>query len=119
MDTIRVCVCANDDDLRAWILDELLLMTWVGALELDPITRLRDARSGANLVIVGTEGLGPGDLDHLHAVTAPVIAVGTAPAGIAFASVLSTKLTSRELKQAIRGTLPGTAAAAALSVALP
>jgi hypothetical protein len=95
-------VCGADDDLRAWIVEELRLMTWVGEVELTSVASLADAPGPLELLIIDSEGLTQADLDRLASRrrTTPVIAVGNTV--IAAERTFGPRLTSRELKQAIR-----------------
>ena len=101
-DRIRVCVCGADEDLRAWIVEELRLMTWVGEVELTSVASLADAPAQLELVILGSDGLTQADLERVSVRrrTTPVIAVGNTV--IAAERTFGPRLTSRELKQAIR-----------------
>jgi hypothetical protein len=102
---IHVCVFARDEDLRGWLVDELLLMTWLGALELGLASSVADACAHTtDLAIVGLDGLSVDETRLLHEHPA-VIAIGTPATELARARVLASRLTSRELKQAIRETL--------------
>jgi len=77
-------------------------MTWVGDVDLCSARSLDEAPAQLELLIVSSDGLTPGDLDRIatRRRAAPVIAVGSAP--IAADRWFGPKLTSRELKQAIR-----------------
>lgn len=75
-------------------------MTWIGELEVVSLPNLADAPSRLELLIVDSDSLTPGDLDRLASLHAPVIAVGTAQ--VRADRTFGPKLTSRELKQAIR-----------------
>lgn len=75
-------------------------MTWIGELELVSLPTLADAPPRLELIIIESDGLTPGDLDRLATMHAPVIAVGTAQ--VRADRMFGPKLTSRELKQAIR-----------------
>jgi hypothetical protein len=99
---IRVCVCGTDEDLRAWIVEELRLMTWIGEVELSSVASLADAPVQLELVILGSDGLTQSDLERIAARrrTTPVIAVGNTV--VAAERTFGPRLTSRELKQAIR-----------------
>ena len=101
-DRIRVCVCGQDEDLRAWIVEELRLMTWISDVELSSAATLAEAPSQLELLIVGSDGLTTADLDRiaLRRRSTPVIGVGSTH--IAADRFFGPKLTSRELKQAIR-----------------
>lgn len=101
---IRVSVYAMDLELRAWLVDELELMTWIGTLQLDTVPALEAIAPDRDLVIVGLDRLPPDQLAVLRARVwgAPTIAIGSPPADLAFDRVLPVNVTSRELKQAIR-----------------
>ena len=102
---IRICIVAADDELRSWIVDELRLMSWMTAPAVDAHASLADLQpDGATIVIVGLDRLATGELDRLRARTwtAPVIGVGDGGADLRLARVLGARLTSRELKLAIR-----------------
>src|SRR5258708_37327939 len=74
---VRVCVCAADAELRTWLLEELSLMTWIGALQLTTLARYTP--SDADLVIVGLEHLDAGELTQLRErrTITPMNAIGT------------------------------------------
>lgn len=100
----RICLWIVEDDLRTWVVEELLLMGWssppqlVTAHELaaiDPTT--------LGVLVLDVDRLSPHDLEVIRGWTCPIIAIGADP-GIARAHLLPPKLTSRELKQAIRST---------------
>ena len=92
----RVCVYATDLELRTWIVDELSLMTWLGALQLEIASSFDAIGSDRDLVIIGVDSA-------LRARTwrAPTIAIGAADPALAD-RVLPPSSTSRQLKQAIR-----------------
>lgn len=96
---VRISLCIAEDDLRSWVMEELLLMTWVADQPMfDTMADPSDVDPSAALLIV--------DADRaLHAPAVPTIAIGSDP-GIAGVVVLPTKLTSRELKLAMRLALP-------------
>lgn len=103
--SIRICVCGPDDELRGWIVEELQLMTWVGGLEVDSISGVSEdaLRPDAyDVVIAGIDGISPADAERLarRSWTTPLIAVGTPAVGAN--RTLSSKLTSRDLKSAVR-----------------
>jgi hypothetical protein len=109
---IRVAVFAPDDELRGWLVEELSLMTWMGALQLDTLTAMTlDAiePDALDLLIVDLDRMSPADVQTIatRSWTAPVIAIGTVrdPREYRFDQVLGSRLTSRELKQAIRKTV--------------
>jgi hypothetical protein len=95
-------VCGADEDLRAWIVEELRLMTWIGEVELGAVAALAEAPPQLELLIIGSDGLSPGDLDRIASRrrATPIVAVGATT--IAADRMFGPKLTSRELKQAIR-----------------
>jgi hypothetical protein len=94
----RICLCIAEDDLRAWVKDELMLMTWVGTPTLVFIDELQPV--DANVIVVGIDRLSPRDRVELQSRTwtTPVITIGKG-------GDLGPRLTSRELKQAIRARL--------------
>jgi hypothetical protein len=98
-----VCVFTRDEELRGWLVDELLLMTWLGVVEIDLVASL-DGVAGADLAIVGLDALTRDELAQLHGRTR-MIAIGTPPADLSPARVLDARLTSKELKRAIRDAL--------------
>jgi hypothetical protein len=77
-------------------------MTWIGEVELGSVATLTEAPVELDLLIVGTDGLTPADLDRLagYRRSTPVVVVGNAV--VAAERSFGPKLTSRELKQAIR-----------------
>lgn len=99
-----LCVCASDGELRAWLVDELSLMTWIGQLDLEVVTTVGDVGGERDLVIIGLDRMPPDQVAALDARTwrAPTIAIGTAAPGLRLERVLPANTTSRELKQAIR-----------------
>jgi hypothetical protein len=101
-DRIRVCVCGQDEDLRAWIIEELRLMTWIGEVELTSAASLAEAPPQLELLILGSDGLTTSELERVaqRRRSTPVISVGSSPIGADRS--FGPKLTSRELKQAIR-----------------
>ena len=106
---VRVAVFAPDDELRGWLLEELSLMTWMGVLQLDAVTSMTNPTvdlDGLDLLIVEIDRLSAADAQAIATRTwnAPVIAIGTPREQRAepYEHVLSSRLTSRELKQAIR-----------------
>lgn len=101
-ESIRVCVCGPDEELRAWIVEELALMTWLGSVQLESSASLLDEPQAFQLVIAGLDGASQEEVDRLAARdwTTPLIAIGSRP--VPAHRVLGTRLTSRELKQAIR-----------------
>lgn len=109
-------MCGQDDDLRAWIVEELRLMTWIGELELTSAATPADAPAQLELLILGSDGLTAGDLERVaqRRRTTPVIAVGSTH--MTADRSFGPKLTSRELKQAIRELVFTPAARASSSV---
>lgn len=106
---VRVAVFAPDDELRGWLLEELSLMTWMGALRLDPIASVASDvldPDSLDLLIVDLDRMTAADVQAIatRTWTAPVIAIGTMRdrREYQFDHVLGAGLTSRELKQAIR-----------------
>lgn len=104
---VTIQVFAHDHELRGWLIDELALMSPT----ID--ARTADAIDGgpAQLLIVGLDSLAPAEIERLATVlddrAVPVIGIGVAttlPAA-AFASVLDAKLTSKQLKRAVRDAL--------------
>lgn len=77
-------------------------MTWICEVELTTFPTLAEAPSQLDLLIVGCDGLTPADLERVahRRRTTPVIGVGATH--IAADRSFGPKLTSRELKQAIR-----------------
>jgi hypothetical protein len=106
---VRVAVFAPDDELRAWLVEELTLMAWKGALDLVTLTAVTaDALKTASLdlLIVDLDRMSLADVDVIatRTSTAPVIGIGTLRDHRVdrFEQVLGPRLTSRELKRAIR-----------------
>lgn len=99
----RICLCIAEDDLRSWVTEELLLITWVvqPAVATVPELAAIDPTTAAVIVV---DRLASPDLELLRRWAVPVIVIGADP-GLAGAVVLGPKLTSRELKQAIRATV--------------
>ena len=100
----RICLCIAEDDLRTWVIEELKLITWVQPA----IVTAKDlsAIEPATVAVMIIDRLAPPDLELLRGWAVPVVAIGADP-GIAGAQVLGPKLTSRELKQALRSTVRG------------
>jgi hypothetical protein len=107
----RIGLCVNDPELRGWLVDELALMTGVGELSVET-AEAPPGWDGLGVVIVEVDALSIEQLEHVRRIGAqtPVIAVTTKPipAGIVFARVLSARLTSRDLEQAVRSCLMST-----------
>jgi hypothetical protein len=108
-ESIRVRVCSPDQELRAWLLDELALMTWIGPLDLDCVDSLaaEDVQRGAvDLVIVGVDGLPDVEVAMLRGRSwaPPVIAIGATRSELSSVvdRAFGANVTSRQLKQAIR-----------------
>ncbi len=97
-ETVRVCIYARDDELRSWLLDELALMSWIGRLQLECVTTLDGVV--ADLVIIGADPLTADDRRAIDRKQWPGIAIGHAD--VIADRILGARLTSRELKQAIR-----------------
>ena len=77
-------------------------MTWIGELELSSIATLGEAPSQLDLLIIDSDGLTAGDVERVasHRRSTPVVSVGAVH--LAVDRSFGPKLTSRELKQAIR-----------------
>jgi hypothetical protein len=104
----RICLCIAEEDLRSWVLDELMLMTWPTQPIYTTIIDLEDiAAMAPNVVLVGVDRIPPHVVEQLRARTwtTPVIAIGAGSVGFPAEHILGTWLTSRELKQALRATL--------------
>lgn len=106
---VRVAVFAPDDELRGWLVEELSLMTWMGALQLDTLAAVTmDAidPDALDLLIIDLDRMSAAEVQSIakRSWTAPVIAIGTLRdrREYQFDHVLGPRLTSRELKQAIR-----------------
>ena len=105
---VIIRVFAHDHDLRGWLVDELALMS--PTIEVQT-TAVLDTGS-AHLLIVGLDALVPAELAALGAVlerrALPVIGIGPAApplASAAFVCLLDAKLTSKQLKRAVRDAL--------------
>jgi hypothetical protein len=101
---VRVVIYTQDRELRAWLVDELALIS--PTIEARTVDAL-DA-SAAQLLIVGIDTLTLAEIDRLRALTIPIIAIGAATrqlASLPFACVLDARLTSKQLKYAVRDTL--------------
>ena len=100
----RICLCIAEEDLRTWVMEELMLMTWIDKPSLTIINEL--APVDANVIVIGVDKLSARDREELRTRTwtTPVIAIGR-DADVPNAHVLGPRLTSRELKQALRATL--------------
>jgi hypothetical protein len=103
---VCVRVFAQDQELRAWLVDELALLS--PTLEVGTVDALDGA--SAQLLIVGLDGLSLADAQRVRelATTTSVIAIGSPTSQLAaapFVCVLDTKLTSKDLKRAVRESL--------------
>jgi hypothetical protein len=103
---VRVRVFAHDRELRAWLVDELALIS--PTIDVQTIDVL-DA-TGVQLLVVGLEALTAVDVERLCELVdaTAVIAIGVPTARLAsarFACVLDDTLTSKQLKRAVRETL--------------
>lgn len=106
---MRVAVFAPDPELRGWLLEELTLMTWKGALDLVALSAITiEAMKPASLdlLIVDLDHMSLADVELIATRTwaAPVIGIGTLHdrREDRFDQVLGAGVTSRELKRAIR-----------------
>src|SRR5687767_5612856 len=103
----RVRVFAHDPELRAWLVDELALMSPFGSVEVEEIDAL-DAAGSCDVLIAGLENVTADEAVKLRELIAQhvfVIAIGAPQAvqmRLDFRCVLDTKLTSRQLKRAVR-----------------
>ena len=79
-------------------------MTWIERPALVIAAHLSALDGEASLLVLGVDRLPPSDLELVRSWTVPVIAIGADP-GIPRAHVLGPKLTSRELKRALRAAL--------------
>jgi hypothetical protein len=108
---VRIHLFARDQDLATWLTDELALLS--PSIEVKTLATLQTlAADPAELWIVELEALSNADDDQLRALveqrTAPVIAIGAPSPPLAnapFACVLDAKLTSKQLKRAVRDVL--------------
>ena len=107
---VRIRVITNDRDLRAWLADELALMSPTIAVE---SADTLDA-SGADLLIVGFDAVPAAHVERLRELPMPVIGIGAPPAALAGSAIciLDAKLTSKQLKRAVGDclALPGATA---------
>jgi len=108
---IRVRVYALDNELRAWVVDELVLMSPSVTVQAAASMSALD-ETQAELFIVGVDALSLAEAQQLREVLdrrrAPVIAIGApgaALAGAAFAAVLDGAVTSKQFKRAVREAL--------------
>ena len=118
---IRINVYALDTELRAWVADELVLMSPTVAVQAAASIAALDEGGQAQLYIVGVDALSLADAQHLRELLdrrrAPVIAIGapgSALAGASFAAVLDGAVTSKQFKRAVREVLGAGAAAPAV-----
>lgn len=108
---VRIHLYAHDRDLAAWLTDELALLS--PSIEVKTLPTLQTLGAApAELWIVELEALSGADDAHLRQLVeqriAPVIAIGAPPPPLAdapFACVLDAKLTSKQLKRAVREVL--------------
>jgi hypothetical protein len=117
---IPVCIFAHDAELRAWLADELALMSPTIAVQI--AEAVDDLAAGpAALCLLGTEALTAAEVERVCALVAdsvsrvpfPVIAIGALPTPLVaatFACVLDAKLTSKQLERAVRDALAGRSA---------
>ncbi len=104
---MRICVAIAEDDLRAWVLEELQLLSWSVRPVIEVVADLAALHpEGMSVLVVDTDRRTAAELERLHARTssAPIIAIGTSP-NLPFEHVLGPGLTSRELARALRATL--------------
>jgi hypothetical protein len=111
---VCVRVFSHDQELRAWLVDELALLS--PTIDVQTVDALDGAV--AHLLIVGLDMLTLADAERLRelAPATPVIAIGSPTSQLAatpFVCVLDTKLTSKELKRAVRDSLSARPAPAA------
>jgi hypothetical protein len=106
---VCVRVYKADHELRAWLVDELALIS--PTIEVQTIDALDAAP--AQLLIVGVDALSVADTARLRELIdqrIPVIAIGAPTSGLAdapFACVLDSTPTSKQLKRAVRDSLAG------------
>jgi hypothetical protein len=100
---VRIRVITSDRDLRAWVVDELALMS--PTIEVQTADTLDAA--DADLLIVGLDALPAAAAERLRELSIPVIGIGAPPSVLAGSSVcvLDAKLTSKQLKRAVRDSL--------------
>lgn len=80
-------------------------MTWIGGIQIDSLSELSDdvvRPDDYDIVIAGIDGIPKTDAERLarRSWTTPLIAVGTPAVGAN--KTLTSKLTSRDLKSAVR-----------------
>ncbi|HEY5920075.1 MAG TPA: hypothetical protein VIV11_00330 [Kofleriaceae bacterium] len=103
---VRIRVLSRDRELRAWLVDELALLS--PTIEVQTIDTLDT--TGTQLLIVELDGLATADVDRLCKLTIPVIAIGAPHAQLATAPcvcMLDAGLTSKQLKRAVLDSLSG------------
>src|SRR4051794_25983443 len=107
---VRIRVFAHDRELRLWLIDELALIS--PTIEIQTSETVRALDTQAELLIVGLDLLTVADATYLCELVdrriPPVIAIGALSSQLAtapFVCVLDAKLTSKQLKRAVRDTL--------------
>lgn len=108
---VHIRLYATDGELRAWLADELALMS--PTIEVQAVDRVQDLDAvPAALWIVGVEATTLADAQRLDELVArrsgPVIAIGAPLQPLraeAFTCVLDETLTSKQLKRAVRDAL--------------
>ena len=106
---VRIQVLTTDRELRAWLVDELALIS--PTIEVRTTETLDGA--GADLLIVGLDGLPAADIERMRELTIPVIAIGATSAQLASSvCLLDPTLTSKQLNRAVRDSLATPLAAA-------
>jgi len=106
-DQIRVHVFARDSDLRDWLLDELALMSPFGSIEARAVDTLEHAAQPA-LLLVGLDQMTRADVEQLRELICRhllVVGIGSPQrlhVPLDLQVVLDTKLTSKQLKRAVR-----------------
>ena len=110
-ESMRIVVCTADDELRAWIFDELVLMSWGVKPRFQTITQLSDMLrpDRVGLLIVSMDALAPGDVERMRdrPWKAPIIGIGIPERlGLGFDRILSSRPTSRELEAVIGDLIP-------------
>jgi hypothetical protein len=104
---IRICVCITEPDLRSWVVEELVLITWPGSLTLETVDTLAELPAEAReLVLIGIDGFSEDELAALERLDkhTPIVAIGSLDrrTAFAFACRLGPKLASHELRAVIR-----------------
>jgi hypothetical protein len=103
----RIQVFTRDSDLRTWLLDELALMSPGSSVEVRALDSLEQS-SATDLLIVDIDHLNEGDVEQLREAIlkhTSIIAVGSPhrlPVPLDFTCLLESKLTSKQLKRAVR-----------------